>query len=117
MLTLARYVLYLLAALALAFSSWVHIADARPTSPYHSLEIAMPDPYHRVTLYYLGYLPGAEALMLATEAPPDKVYFLPRNLCGGVPDAGHIGYFIHLRVSTWWLRRHGLGHLLEAPAP
>ena len=73
----------------------------------------MPDPYHNVTLFFLGHVPNAGALMVSTALPPETVHWLPLTLCDGKASPEELGKRIDLKVSSWWLNREGLDWLVS----
>ena len=73
----------------------------------------MPDPYLDVTLFFLGYVPGAGALMVSTALPPEKIHWLPESLSDGEVSNDDLGKRIDLKVSSWWLNREGLDWLVK----
>ena len=118
MLSLLRHLLYALGALALSYSGWVHSVHAVPhpvcasLSPPHE-EAAMPDHYHTVSLFFLGHVPGAGALMVSTALPPEEIHWLPLTLCDGTGTTDDLGKRIDLQVSSWWLNREQLSWLVD----
>ena len=83
----------------------------------------MPDQYHNVTLYYLGFVPGAQSLLVSTTMPVlhfDKTYWLPIKFLAPrqgdlimPPEEHKKGQQLDFSVSGWWLKREGLTHLVE----